>query len=155
MSTAGRWSDIVAKIEAEGGPITPHPDAETARRLAENTPRLPPVTAYNVTRLEPALDTGEELPAPIAAQPYPAEVTPEPETVQTPAENESPVEDQEPDLPDIIARLLIGGDTATLDAEWDRIREGALTKIDKIAVEPAPKPPFHRRLWNALIRRAA
>ncbi|WP_134667873.1 hypothetical protein [Amycolatopsis sp. CFH S0078] len=155
MSTAGRWSDIVAKIEAEGGPITPHPDAETARRLAENTPRLPPVTAYNVTRLEPALDTGEELPAPIAAQPYPAEVTPEPETVQNPAENESPVEDQEPDLPDIIARLLTGGDTATLDAEWDRIREGALSKVADIRpTAPLPNPPS-RRGWRRLFRRTA
>ncbi|WP_020658372.1 hypothetical protein [Amycolatopsis benzoatilytica] len=95
----------------------------------------------------------DDEPEPVAAST--PESTPEPESVETPAENERPVEDPEPDLPDIIARLLTGGDTARLDAEWDRIREHALTKIDKVAVEPTPKPPFHRRLWNALIRRAA
>lgn len=88
------------------------------------------------------LDRPVDEPEPVAA-PTP-ESTPEPETVETPAENESPVEDPESDLPDIIARLLTGADTATLDAEWNRIREDTLTKIDKIAVEPAPNPPSRR-----------
>ncbi|MFB9926023.1 hypothetical protein ACFORO_12410 [Amycolatopsis halotolerans] len=92
MSPA-RWSDIVAKIEADGGPITPHPDAETARRLAENPPKhRSPVLAPKDTFHEAPLQVDEELPAPIAAQPYPAESTETRETVQTPAENESPRE---------------------------------------------------------------
>lgn len=65
-----RWSTVLAAIVKDGGPVTPHPDAETQRRLAENPPRLPPVTAYNVTRLEPALDTGEPPAPPIPARPY-------------------------------------------------------------------------------------
>lgn len=77
MSSA-RWSDIVAAIVKDGGPITPHPDAETVRLLAERERRIRAVTEYDVTRLEPALDLDEEPPAPIPARPY--AVAPNPPT---------------------------------------------------------------------------
>ncbi len=76
---AGRWSDVVARIEADGGPITPHPDEETLRRRAEHHPKpqlasvpIGPVLGNTETPME--LD--EEPPAvpPRLALPRPQEV---------------------------------------------------------------------------------
>lgn len=127
----------------------PVSDEPAASSPAQPYTSVPPITQSVPDEHPIAADVRARLLA--AAR---AELTPEPETVQTPDENESPVDNEEPDLPDIIARLLTEESAATLDAEWDRIRNDALTNIDTMAVEPAPNPPS-RRGWFKIFRRIA
>lgn len=158
-----RWSDLVAKIEADGGPITPHPDPETARLLAENPPAdRPPAQEpkYDTRETERRIDVDEP---PAAAQP--AELTPEPETVETPAENERgimTVDEARTELgfgiPEMTVLPLTEEQKAQLRAEFERARQ----LLAGITIEPAdsrptervPNPPS-RRGWRRLFRRTA
>ncbi|RSN65437.1 hypothetical protein DMH01_03410 [Amycolatopsis sp. WAC 04182] len=69
----GCWSDVVAKIEADGGPITPHPDRETLRLRAEHHPK-PQLESVPIGpqlgNTEAPMDLNEDPPAPLPARPY-------------------------------------------------------------------------------------
>ena len=76
---AGRWSDVVRAIELDGGPVTPHPDAETIRLrgLTCPKPHLEPAPIGPVLRQpETPMELDEDPPAPIPARPYVLEPAP-------------------------------------------------------------------------------
>ena len=76
VERSGCWSTVVAAIEADGGPITPHPDPETLRRRAEHHPKPQPKSVPidpTLGNTETPMDLDENPPAPIPARPYVAD----------------------------------------------------------------------------------
>jgi len=71
LGKPGCWSDVVAAIESDGGPITPHPDPETLRLRREHHPKPHAVpTAETSGYTETPLDLDEDPPTPIPARAY-------------------------------------------------------------------------------------
>jgi hypothetical protein len=115
----------------------------------------------------------QDEPAPVPAQPYPAESTETPETVETPAENERP-EDAVParlgELPELSAEELAAFRAAWVESScqpmpWSYNVSVAGEPDATVAIEPAgpaveyseyvaPNPPS-RRGWRRLFRRVA